>query len=86
MAKKKFFFKNYQRLSYFSAWITRPERQKGPKNEVNRPEGLQLEVGARRASRLLGKGAEKNPVFFMIFCQGPRAGVSEGSEKTILLF
>ena len=34
----------------------------------------------------LGKGAEKKPVFFMVFCQTGGRGVSEGSEKTILLF
>ena len=31
----------------------RPERPKGEKDEVKRPKGLQLEVGARRAPRLL---------------------------------
>ena len=31
------------------AWVTRPERPKGAKDEVKRPEGPQLEVGARRA-------------------------------------
>ena len=31
----------------------RPEHPKGAKDEVKRPEGPQLEVGARRAPRLL---------------------------------
>ena len=36
------------------AWVTRPERPKGAKDEVKRPEkGLHLEIGARRAPRLL---------------------------------
>ena len=30
-------------------WFARPERPKGAKDEVKRPEGPQLEVGARRA-------------------------------------
>ena len=34
-------------------WVTRPESPKGTKDEVKRPEGLQLEVEARRAPRLL---------------------------------
>ena len=33
-----------------------------------------------------GKGAEKKPVFSMVSCQTGGRGVSEGSEKTILLF
>ena len=35
---------------------------------------------------LLGKGSEKKSVFFMVFCQTGGRGVSEGREKTILLF
>ena len=35
---------------------------------------------------LLGKGAEKKTVFFMVFCQTGGREVSEGSEKTIMLF
>ena len=35
------------------AWVTRPEHPKGAKDEVKRPKGLQLEVRARRAPRLL---------------------------------
>ena len=35
------------------AWVSWPERPKGAKDEVKRPKGLQLEVGARRAPRLL---------------------------------
>ena len=34
----------------------------------------------------LGKGSEKKPVFFMVFCQTGGRGVSEGSKKTIKLF
>ena len=30
----------------YDAWVTRTERPKGAKEEVKRPEGLQLEVGA----------------------------------------
>ena len=30
------------------AWVTRPERPQGAKDEVMRPAGLHLEVGARR--------------------------------------
>ena len=36
-----------------TAWVTRPERPKGAKDEAISPQGLQLEVGARRAPRLL---------------------------------
>ena len=37
------------------AWVTRPKRPKGAKDEVKRPEGppQHIEVGARRAPRLL---------------------------------
>ena len=37
-------------------WVTRPERPKGAKDEVKRgPKGRKLEVGARRAPKLLVK-------------------------------
>ena len=37
-------------------------------------------IGIREGCR------KKNPYFFMVFCQTGGRGVSEGSEKTILLF
>ena len=40
-------------MSGSPAWVLRPERPKGAKDEVKGPKGLQLEVGARRAPRLL---------------------------------
>ena len=33
-----------------------------------------------------GRGPKKKYVFLMVFCQTGGRGVSEGSEKTILLF
>ena len=42
--------------------------------------------GFSNKSKRLGKGSEKKPVFFMVFCQTRGRGVSEGSKKTILLF
>ena len=35
--------------------VTRPESPKGTKDDVKRPEGLQLEVGVRRAPKILGR-------------------------------
>ena len=37
----------------YDAWVTWPERPKGAKDKSRGPKGLQLEVGARRAPKLL---------------------------------
>ena len=37
----------------YDAWVTWPERPKGAKDKSRGPKGLKLEVGARRAPKLL---------------------------------
>ena len=43
-------------------------------------------VGGDKIIVYTGRVPKKKSVFFMVFCQTGGRGVSEGSEKTILLF